>query len=102
MNVTEINPLPPAAVQHGLSVKEPQWSQGPVRTVPLVFSLQAQVHLQEPGAAKHPQVQQHDHNLTYYQTVRQMLGCSFFIYTLNNQNKAEYVVSSLPACFLCC
>lgn len=54
---TETNPPPlPAALLAGVAVEEPERSQGSVRALPRRARLQAQVHLQEPGAAKHPQV----------------------------------------------
>lgn len=46
----------PTAVQHGLTVKEPQQPQGSVCSFPFLSGLQTQVHLQEPRAVKHPQV----------------------------------------------
>ncbi|XP_078017081.1 lysophosphatidylserine lipase ABHD12 isoform X2 [Epinephelus lanceolatus] len=45
----------PAAVHPGVPVEEPQRSQGSVCSFPILSGLQAQVHLQEPRAAKHPQ-----------------------------------------------
>lgn len=47
---------PPAALYRGVSVQESQWAQSSVCFLSIISLLQTQVHLQEPGAARHPQV----------------------------------------------